>query len=235
MQIRLNQRVLSEATWRQIFQGLSFVNQEVFTEFSVAIRKLEVLRSQSQYNTGSISAFGALALFALSAMVKPGVIAEVGTFIGRSAISLSLGSIASGAARVECHTCDFSNHFELPKYEGIKLVQYMSKTSTQMFESLAAEGKEPTLFHIDGRLSDEDLKFLSCLGYQKGVFVLDDFEGIEKGVSNAFMLNKLLSKSHILIYPPRQDWTFGWGLNHFSGEASCALYVPRSHFSITAQ
>ncbi len=235
MNIRLNQRTLSEITWRQIFENLSLIDPIRFNEFSMAIRKLEELRSQAQYNTGSISAFGALTCFALSAKIMPKLIAEVGTFIGRSAVALSLGSIAGSRQGVECHTCDSSNDFEIPKFEGINLIQYASKTSLQMFESLARESRFPELFHIDGRLSNDDLKILSCLEFQKAVFVLDDFEGIEKGVSNAFLLNQLLGRTHILIYPPRREWVSRGITNDFDGEASCAMFVPRDCFVITAQ
>jgi hypothetical protein len=47
-------------------------------------------------------------------------------------------------------------------------------------------------------LSQSDAEPLSKIVHDKTVFVLDDFEGIEKGVTNAMMLE---APSRVLIYP----------------------------------
>ena len=52
----------------------------------------------------------------------------------------------------------------------------------------------PELFQIDTRLRNNNLAILSCLGFQKAEFILDDFDVIEKGDSNTFLLNQLLKK-----------------------------------------
>ena len=57
------------------------------------------------------------------------------------------------------------------------------------------------------------------LSHPKTVIVLDDFEGVEKGVANAMLLG---TSDHILIYPRTPD-----------GKA--ALLVPIKLLQLTAQ
>lgn len=235
MQFRLNQRSLSELAWRQLFDYLSLIDPDRVEKMRTEVAKLEKLRSLAQYNTGSISAFGALAAFSLAAFVRPQLISEVGTFIGRSAVALSLGAQAGGADQVQVHTCDSSNSFEIPRYDGIDLIQYPRQTSVQMFTSLLQLGKSPQLFHIDGRLGTDDVQLLSRFETQGAFFLLDDFEGIEKGIANAFVLQQILGASHILLYPPVKGSYSGGVVDLFKGEASCAIYAPREAFLIAPQ
>jgi hypothetical protein len=48
------------------------------------------------------------------------------------------------------------------------------------------------------RLSQQDVEPLNKIIHEKTVFVMDDFEGVEKGVVNAMMLE---SVGRVLIYP----------------------------------
>jgi hypothetical protein len=235
MQFRLNQRALTELAWRQMFDYLSLTTEERIRRFAAEISALEGFRAKAQYNTGSISAFGALSCYALAAYVQPTCIAEVGTFIGRSAVALSLGAQAGGATNIECHTCDVSNHFKIPEFDGIRMIQYMSQTSTQMFQSLVSSGARPNLFHIDGRLGNDDLALIAMLNPGSAFFLLDDFEGLEKGVANAFLLQSLIGKSHTLLYPPTRNLLGRGILEDFRGDASCAVFAPTSSFLVSAQ
>jgi hypothetical protein len=54
------------------------------------------------------------------------------------------------------------------------------------------------LIYLDGRLSQQDVEPLNKIIHEKTVFVMDDFEGVEKGVVNAMMLE---SVGRVLIYP----------------------------------
>jgi hypothetical protein len=69
-----------------------------------------------------------------------------------------------------------------------------------------AEEENPSidLIYLDGRLSQPDIEPLSKIVCEKTVFVLDDFEGIEKGVANALMLEH---PSRVLIYPRADNKT----------------------------
>ena len=67
-----------------------------------------------------------------------------------------------------------------------------------MFKDIAERGAKVDLIYLDGRLSQQDVDPLNKIIHDKTVFVLDDFEGTEKGVANAMMLE---SPGRVLIYP----------------------------------
>jgi hypothetical protein len=69
--------------------------------------------------------------------------------------------------------------------------------------------------------------------HDKTVFALDDFEGIEKGVANYSLLQKIIPYySHILMYPPDRETLTYFGLRD---RCTTALVVPNTLFRITAQ
>lgn len=59
--------------------------------------------------------------------------------------------------------------------------------STDFLKSLK---EQPDLFFIDARLHARDFNLVKDLSREDTVYVLDDFEGIEKGVANAFGLQE---------------------------------------------
>jgi hypothetical protein len=67
-----------------------------------------------------------------------------------------------------------------------------------MFQHLAEEKIVVDLIYLDGRIQAEDFDYLASITHDKTVIVFDDFEGIEKGVANALMLEH---PSRVLIYP----------------------------------
>jgi hypothetical protein len=67
-----------------------------------------------------------------------------------------------------------------------------------MFEDLAKQGEKIDLVYLDGRLSEKDIPHLMSVIHNKTVFVLDDFEGTEKGVANAVVLE---GGNSLLVYP----------------------------------
>ena len=69
-----------------------------------------------------------------------------------------------------------------------------------MFEHLVARGVKADLFFLDGRLQDGDLNLLPSMTHTKTVFVLDDFEGLEKGIINGIKLRDIYPNL-ILIRP----------------------------------
>jgi predicted O-methyltransferase YrrM len=158
-------------------------------------------RRKAEYNTGSLSVDDAAELYRLVKFFKPSTIAEVGTFIGVSTMAMYMAD-----KYVSIDTCDISN--DIPNlFEDTKgMVTYFPKTSsTEMFKKLAEE-ENPSidLIYLDGRLSQPDIEPLSKIVCEKTVFVLDDFEGIEKGVANALMLEH---PSRVLIYPRADNKT----------------------------
>jgi hypothetical protein len=103
---------------------------------------------------------------------------------------------------------------------GGAIVQYPKKSSTDMFEDLLKQKVKVDLFYIDGRLSPKDIRLILELMHNKTVFVLDDFEGVEKGVGNAMLLMQYLT-GYALIYP------------RWNGKT--AILIPATLLQFTAQ
>lgn len=149
------------------------------------------MRVEANYNTGSLGYNDAYDLYTIVNYFKPRVVAEVGTFIGVS--TLVMHEACKG--RTQIHTCDFSNDINL----GVPgIIQYPLTSSLQMFQRLKIKGITPDLVYLDGRLTENDVAEISTEKYSDTVFVLDDFEGTEKGVANALLLER---SNTTLVYP----------------------------------
>jgi hypothetical protein len=200
--------------------------------FYEGVDEMERLRTQADYNTGSISSATCWVLLATANYFKPSIIAEVGTFIGKSTLSLLYGMRYGGVVNGKIYTCDFSNDIKLPTFDGAEIIQFPRQSSTDMFASISARSEKCDFLALDGRLQQEDFKFLNEILGSDSVIILDDFEGIEKGVSNAAALMNSLHRTHNLIYPPEHDL-----LRQFRLTDSCstALIVPRKSFLMSNQ
>lgn len=233
--IPVSTRLLSEAVWSRLFEHAAPRRLDRGAAVDNALGGLDTLRVQAQYNTGSIGTAAQWALYALAYLWRPDVVAEIGTFIGKSTLALALGAEAAGV-NAEVHTCDVSNQFDLPAdLTRCALVQYPGTPSTQMLAEMIEDGfaGRVDLFHFDGRLQNEDLGHVAALASKDAIVVLDDFEGVEKGVANLFKLRSAqLFKEHLCVYPPSETLLRRLG---FWDHATCALMVPRSHVEFTAQ
>lgn len=213
--IRINRARLSEAIWDNIFEEAKWREGER-RRLNAALLRLNALRASADYDTGSITADSGWAYFCVANFFKPKVIAEVGTFIGRTTTAL-----AWGARDAEIHTCDLSNDIKLSTYYDIH--QYPKKTSTEMFKVMGDIGITADMVVLDGRLMPEDGEALSKLVTDSTVYVFDDFEGVEKGVVNASLLLQSLAPYYHLVYPSKN-------LN-----SAVALLVPRKLIEYTNQ
>lgn len=149
------------------------------------------MRVEANYNTGSLSYSDALDLYTIINYFKPRVVAEVGTFIGVSTHVI----YEACKGEVDIHTCDYSNDIKIV----LPLInQYPLTPSSVMFEKMRLKGITPDLVYLDGRLTKDDLREVGTEKYSDTVFVLDDFEGTEKGVANALLLER---SNTTLIYP----------------------------------
>ena len=121
-------------------------------------------------------------------------------------------------------TCDDSNDIKLPWNGNTKINQYGLSSSTIMMEN---EKEKFDFIFLDGRLQKEDMKFLDKLCHEKTIFVLDDFEGIEKGVANLMALQSIPNfKRYFLIRPPSSS--FLKKINPFSETCPTAVFLPLS-------
>lgn len=207
--ININRKTLSELVWKQI-EGRGRGLGELF-------RKLDELRDEADYDTGSLNEGDVQDLQDVVFHFRPTVVAEVGTFIGRSTMAIAHSMDEGGTI----YTCDVSNDIKLPEVTGGKIVQYPKTSSATMFADLVENlNVFVDMFYIDGRLSPCDIGFIQKLIHNKTVFVLDDFEGVEKGVGNAMLLMQHLT-GYALIYP------------RYTGKT--AILIPATLLQFTAQ
>jgi predicted O-methyltransferase YrrM len=195
--LNVNRKRLSRAIWDTLFADLPDLPWHVIED----LEKLDPAR-----RTGSTNHASLIALWAVIRHFRPKVVAEIGTYIGKSTFVLA----REGA---EVHTCDMTHDFKLPLTTSI--TQYHS-SSTEMLAKL--DGKID-LLHLDGRLQPDDKPHLERLFTPGTVITLDDFEGIEKGVWNAMQID--LSQ-RILVYPPERELTERYAV----GDATTAIILP---------
>lgn len=223
--INLNRFRTSRMVWEVVLENAGmYEGRDKISLLSEGL-DLDRLRDQADYNTGSITAATCWAIFALSLLLKPKVVAEVGTFIGRSTLSFVRGMERARVADGLVLTCDYSNDIVLPISSSITLRQFPKKSSTEMFQSMITEDLKCDFLALDGRLQPSDFRLLGAILKPESVIILDDFEGVEKGVVNASSLMGSLQPTHNLIYPPARDLLEKFGL---VDGCSTAIIAPRS-------
>ena len=149
------------------------------------------LHKEADKPTGSLSVQDAIDVYRVTKLFNPKVIAEVGTYIG-----VSTEAMRMAAPDATIYTCDMSNDIDVGLDANI--IQYPKQTSHEMFSDLVTDGVKVDLVYLDGRLSPEDMAMLRKLIHDRTVFVLDDFEGVEKGVANAMFL---ANPNWMMVYP----------------------------------
>jgi predicted O-methyltransferase YrrM len=128
-------------------------------------------------------------LFCLTHYYKPEMVVEIGTYKGRSAHAMALGM-----TKGSIWTCDAEvNDPILWDHTDIRFERY-NMLSTAMLAKLKAP---VDLFFFDGRIQRDDVEHIKRLSHENTVYVLDDFEGLNKGVANAFMLYS--HEDHVLV------------------------------------
>lgn len=228
-QIRINRTALSRLVWSDILALVDPADREIIRE---PFEYLEANRKAADYNTGSINFTNAWCLYALTRYFKPKVVAEVGTFIGKSTMAMAEAMQSSFVESPIIYTCDSLNAITLESKIDIDLVQYPRQTSTQMFTDMKDRGVKADLVFVDGRLANEDIELLGSIVNETTVFVFDDFEGIEKGVVNVLNLSGLLANGYTLVYPPDTALLLDASLMQPS---NIAMIVPFSLIRFVAQ
>ena len=221
--LQISSRKFSELFWEMICKE-HFMNQSQVNELLKKLKQLEYLVDQAKYKTGSISSVSGLILYHLTKYFQPEKILEVGTYIGKSTISMAYAMDENKTKNSYIATCDASNDIKLPWNGNTKINQYRSSSSTIMMEN---EKEKFDFIFLDGRLQKEDMKFLDKLCHEKTIFVLDDFEGIEKGVVNLMALQSIPNfKRYFLIRPPSSS--FLEKINPFTESCPTAVFLPLS-------
>ena len=230
--IPLGGKSLSPVVWDLILQSTTGVSEFYRSDFFREIESLENLREYADYKTGSITTATCWSLLSAAYYFQPRIIFEVGTFIGKSTLSLLRGMRLGGPSHSKIYTCDLSNDIALPFGNAGEVVQFRKQTSTQMLAALCANDIQCDFLALDGRLQKDDFKYLEKVLHPNSIILLDDFEGVEKGVVNATMLMSSLQPSHNLLYPPERYMLSKFGL---VDGCTTALIVPRIAFALTNQ
>jgi len=229
----LSEKMIAHAFWRELV--CSTYKDEALADSKKIARVTVPLVDKFPSVAGSISIDSGMFLWLLGKYFSPERICEIGTYIGRSTLAMAFGS----AKTVQnIYTCDgtydcmkfaeldmsFANEY---KVDAIKKIEYFGKTmSTVMLQHLDENNISPDMVFIDGRIGADDCKILTKICSEDCIFVLDDFDGVEKGVLNAVMLRGIF-RGHILLEPPVMEKT-GRVLN-------LAVLVPSNILSLSRQ
>ena len=227
--INLSVRNVSKIFWEIIYLNKDLLKNDFREKLFNKLNNLEKLRSIADHNTGSITLSSAFSLFLLIKHFKPMRILEIGTFIGKSTISMA-SAMEEFTDKGEIFTCDSSNEIKLPYVGNTKITQFMKQDSTEMLECLT--GKFDLLF-IDGRIKNSDIKIILNLITDKSIIIFDDFEGIEKGIANLMLFRQSKEfNNHYQINPPSEEFL---KLHNFHSNCLLGLLVPIHEFRLTNQ
>jgi hypothetical protein len=230
--VRLTPRNLSCLVWQQFLEQVEFELPTIVSSLREVSARCEVVRSDAQYDTGSMLLGSAFSLYLAARVLRPHRVFEVGTFIGKSAIAMGLAMQHAGSTG-DILTCDASNDITLPALTSTRIRQFPMTTSTAAIRQCLTEGIDADFLHIDGRLADEDSSLLSQFCTPDTVVALDDFEGMEKGVVNLMSLRRQpLFSRHVCIYPMPESLSRSHGA---IGASLTALLIPATRFAFTNQ
>lgn len=230
--LSINRNKLSEFVWQSLFENSSALSYATKQELIEKSNVLDQLRLSAKYNTGSISPSTIWSLFAVVNYFKPKIIAEVGTFIGKSTFAMACAMDIVHSNGGEIYTCDYSNAINLDFDTKTKVYQFQMKSSTEMFAELRNKNIKCDFLLLDGRLQNEDYEILKNILHKDSIILLDDFEGTEKGVINAINILENFSKEYALIYPPTQLILNKNGMHTF---CSLGLIIPFTTLIYTNQ
>ena len=224
----LSVKNFSHSFWATILQSSTNWSDSK-TNLIRSLNQLDELRTKADFNTGSIPAASAWCLYSLVRYFKVDSVLEVGTFIGKSTVSIALAIEHENLDGI-IHTCDGSNSIAIPHEGRCKIVQYFKQTSTEMLQSIQGHYN---FAHFDGRVQRDDLRHLQRLLLPNSIIALDDFEGMEKGVCNLMLMREHnLIPDHILVYPCQASLTKELG---FSDQSTTAVLLPKSLINYTNQ
>jgi predicted O-methyltransferase YrrM len=221
----LSESMLARSFWVELRSSTQ--SNEAVSQTELIFQHSNLIGKLFPTQTGSISRKSTELLWLMARYFEPKHIAEVGTFIGRSTLALYFGAKESLESMV---TCDFSYDSWRPP-EGVvaSRIRYLGKTPSQvMFRQLASEGRTIDLFLVDGRLSPEDVDLIAQIRTRSSIFIIDDFEGVEKGVVNVLKLREKFPE--LVLIPPENDVRVGWNDTH-----CLAVLIPSECLRLTRQ
>ena len=232
--INLSSPELSPIIWKHVIDNTGIELSQKIDDLLKHYKNLESYVSKMDFQTGSVSILSGITLYMLTKYFQPKKVFEVGTFIGRSTVSMALG-ISQYCDNGTIYTCDKDNDFYLNELKLGCEIQGMGKTlSTDALRKVCEKEDRIDLFYFDGRLQESDLQYVAQLSGEDTIIIVDDFEGIEKGVINCALLKNCSPfRSYFLVYPcPKGFLDF---LNSYGSRSMTALLVPPTIFRLTPQ
>ena len=227
----LSESMIAEVFWKAIQKSHFAIQAEADARLISEVT--HPLVDEFPTEAGSISVESAKLLWLMTKYFSPKVIIEIGTYIGRSTIAMGFGGHHT---MKKIHTCDgtfdsldfnrFEKVFKQEKKDTlIHKIHYYGKTfSTTMLGKIKEIGEKADLVFIDGRISSDDCVLLKEVTSENCVYILDDFQGVEKGVANAMLLRQVF-RNYILLEP----------LSDKNDKGILALLLPASIISLTRQ
>ena len=203
----LSESMISDVFWKAL--RTSYYASRAQDEATLIANSTGPLVDEFPSIAGSISTEGTKMLWLVTRYFSPKNVCEIGTYIGRSALAMAFGGLDSIN---QIYTCDgtfdcldlekLKKTFSVKeKFNAIDKISYFGKTmSTDMLNTLKSKDVKIDFLFIDGRISMQDCEILAQILSEDCIILLDDFEGVEKGVSNALLLRGLF-KGHILLQP----------------------------------
>lgn len=233
--IRIPPYIAADICWPLFHTDIQLYQNDIIADLEKIFQSNEQLRTQADYNTGSICFLDAYNLVSLSAFFGCESVAEVGTFIGNSTNAIAYGMVIA-QTKGHIYTCDASNTIDINiPFEGIEVQQYQKQSSTDMLQSLKAMNVKVDLLYLDGRLQPKDFELLPHILADNAIIALDDYEGIEKGVANMTALTQMeMFHQYIIAYPPENTKYLPFAKNP-RDRSKTALMLPISKFQFTRQ
>lgn len=201
---------------------------EVINKVGIFAKKIDSLRKEASkkfpdtkqnidgYISGTVSVSDAKLLYLLVRGLKPKIIFEIGTWIGSSSMVMAEAARANGNTHI--YTCDINDFYSVEN-EYSNIITRINKNSVKAIEDIP---EEPINFlFIDGSLDVQSANKIVAKSSVSTVIALHDFIIPEKGVHNAFLLQKASGFSFELLEPTP--------LRHpFDTNSSIALLIPKS-------
>ena len=207
----LSERMISTVFWEALRSSIYF--KEAQHDAELIATATAPLVDKFPSIAGSISIKSSTYLWLLTKYFSPKNVLEIGTYIGRSTLAINFGGLYSIERFWTCDgTFDCMNFNDLKttgfseeKSKSVRKIEYYGKTmSTELLKKSMDINTKFDFIFVDGRLSGDDCNILPKVMSDSCIILLDDFEGVEKGVVNVMMLRNML-KGFILIEPPIEN------------------------------
>ena len=162
--------------WPRIFSHYASEIESTRKAMRDLNRILDCDRGSMNIVTGSVTEASALCLNLITRHIAPSTVFEIGTYIGRSCGAIALAMDENQADTGTIYTCDMANNFIMDTSDfTTRICDFPRTRSTAALSKLVEANQSIDLFHIDGRIEDEDYTYMATLKNKNTIIALDDF------------------------------------------------------------